>query len=84
MTMINPPDLRRSIGYLSQDSRLFHGSLRENLILGAPLPTQEWLISALQISGAISHFTKQSRGMDLFIFEGGIGLSGVQRQPVRT
>lgn len=82
MTMINPSDLRRSIGYLSQDSRLFHGSLRENLMLGAPLATQEQLISALQISGAISLITKQSRGMDLVILEGGIGLSGGQRQSV--
>lgn len=82
MTLINPSDLRRSIGYLSQDSRLFHGSLRENLMLGAPLATREELLQALTISGAISLVSRQSKGMDLVILEGGLGLSGGQRQSV--
>lgn len=33
---IDPADLRRDIGYLSQNSRLFFGSLRENITLGSP------------------------------------------------
>ncbi|MGL5699923.1 MAG: ABC transporter transmembrane domain-containing protein, partial [Kluyvera sp.] len=43
---IDPGDVRRQIGYLSQDSRLFFGTLRQNLMLGHPHATDAELIQA--------------------------------------
>lgn len=82
MALLDPADIRRNIGYLSQSSRLFHGTLRENLTLGSPLATEKDLIGAMEVSGAIDLVRHQSRGLDLVLQEGGHGLSGGQRQTV--
>ena len=77
---IDPADVRRDISLMSQNSTLFHGSLRENLMLGAPRATDEELYTALKITGAFDFIQKLSTGLDYVIAEGGMGLSGGQRQ----
>lgn len=77
---IDPADVRRDISLMSQNSTLFHGSLRENLMLGAPRATDEELYAALKITGAFDFIQKLSTGLDYVIAEGGMGLSGGQRQ----
>lgn len=82
MAHIDPVDVRRQIGLLSQDSRLFFGTLRQNLMLGHPHATDQELIQALRISGALSMVQKDAASLDRMINEGGRGLSGGQRQMV--
>ena len=77
---IDPADVRRDIGLLTQNSRLFHGSLRENLIMGAGQASDQEIIAALEITGALEFVRQCPTGMDHLILEGGLGLSGGQRQ----
>ena len=77
---IDPADVRRDLGLMGQNARLFHGSLRDNLLLGAPDASDEELLSALDISGAGEVVKKLPAGLDHMIQEGGLGLSGGQRQ----
>lgn len=82
MTKVEPADIRRQLGYLSQDSRLFFGTLRQNLMLGYPHATDQEMIQALRISGALSMVQADASSLDKIINEGGRGLSGGQRQMV--
>lgn len=80
MAHIDPADVRRDVGIMSQNSRLFHGTIRENLLLGAPLASDEDLLHALHMTGAIEFIQKIPTGLDYVITEGGLGLSGGQQQ----
>ena len=80
LSHIDPADVRRDVGLLTQSARLFHGSLRENLTLGAPHATDAELVAALQAAGAWSFVQKLADGLDHPVLEGGLGLSGGQRQ----
>ncbi|KUJ81655.1 type I secretion system permease/ATPase [Microbulbifer flavimaris] len=77
---LDPADLRRDIGLLSQNSTLFHGTLRENLTLGAPQASDEEILWALKMSCAEDFVRRLPRGLDHMVLEGGKGLSGGQRQ----
>lgn len=77
---LDPADVRRDVGLLSQNSRLFHGTIRENLTLGAPNATDQALLDALEVSGANEFIRKLPDGLEHVILEGGMGLSGGQRQ----
>lgn len=80
MGHIDPADIRRDIGLMSQNAGLVHGTIRENLMLGAPMATDEELMKALDMSGAIDFIQKIPTGLDYVIAEGGRGLSGGQKQ----
>lgn len=73
-------DLRRDVGILTQNGRLFHGTVRENLLLGAPRATDEEIQAALALSGADEFVRRLPSGLDYQILEGGGGMSGGQRQ----
>ena len=77
---IDPMDVRRGIGSLTQNSRLFHGTLRENLTMGAPNASSDELLSALTLSGAIDFVSRLRDGLEHIVLEGGLGLSGGQLQ----
>ena len=72
--------LRETVGYLPQDVRLFGGTLRENLTMGLGQPTDEHLHEALMLTGLNRFVAQLSLGLDTPIREGGVGLSGGQRQ----
>lgn len=80
MAHIDPADVRRDIGLVSQNARLFHGSLRDNLVLGAPNATDDEIVHALEATGAWQFVSRLPMGLDHMIQEGGLGLSGGQRQ----
>ena len=82
ISRIDPVDLRRQLGWLSQDSRLFFGTLRQNLMLGNPHASEQEMLQALRVSGAISLVQQDAASLDRIINEGGRGLSGGQRQMV--
>lgn len=76
---IAPDVLRRTLGYLPQDTRLLNGTLRENLLLGLADPGDAALIGAIDEVGLADLVGAHPRGLDLPIGEGGKGLSGGQR-----
>lgn len=80
LSHIDPADVRRDVGLLTQNSRLFHGTLRENLMMGAPHASDQDVLEALALTGALEFISKFPLGMDHMILEGGLGLSGGQRQ----
>lgn len=80
LPLIDPADVRRDMGLLNQNASLFHGTLRENLTLGAPQATDEEMLEALTLSGALAFVQNRPDGLDHVILEGGVGLSGGQRQ----
>lgn len=82
MGQIDPRDLRRNIGYLSQDVRLFAGSLRDNLNLNQLERDDSRLMAALDFAGLGAYVRSHHKGLDLDISDGGGGLSIGQRQSI--
>lgn len=82
MAQIDVGDLRNNTSLLSQESRLFHGSLKENLKLGSPLATEDDVTLALNVSGAIDVIKSLPKGLETGVLEGGAGLSGGQKQSI--
>lgn len=80
LSQIDPADLRRNVGLLTQNSRLFHGTIRENVLMGAPHASQSDMTDALSMVGADAFLARLPLGLDYRILEGGRGLSGGQQQ----
>jgi len=80
LNLIDPSDVRRDVALLNQNAHLFYGTIRENLTLGAPLASDEDVLKALAITGALHFIKEKKEGLDHIILEGGIGFSGGQRQ----
>jgi len=79
---IDPADWRANVGYVSQDSRLFYGSLRENVMLGRPDATIHELLRVGKLTGVDALAADSPHGWNLPIGENGDGLSGGQKQLV--
>jgi len=79
---IDPADLRRSIGYVPQDSFLFYGTIKENIMLGMPHASNQAILQAANIAGVTDFVRKHPSGFDLQAGERGENLSGGQRQSV--
>jgi ATP-binding cassette subfamily C protein LapB len=77
-----PEFVREHIGYLPQDVRLYQGTLRENLTLGLPSPSDSQILRAAAMTGLDRVIQTHPKGLALEITEGGRGLSGGQRQLV--
>ena len=82
MTHLAPEFVREHVGYLPQDVRLFNGTLRDNLTLGLPSPSDSQILKACQATGLDRVIQGHPKGLELEITEGGRGLSGGQRQLV--
>jgi ATP-binding cassette subfamily C protein LapB len=76
---IAPDVLRRAIGYLAQDTRLLNGTLRDNVMMGLPVPGDDEIIEQASLIGLKDFIASHPKGLDLPIAEGGRGLSGGQR-----
>ncbi|KJY84505.1 ABC transporter [Vibrio galatheae] len=75
-------DIRRNIGCVPQDSQLFYGSIRDNITLGRPLADDRDVLDAANRAG-VTVFTQQDpAGLERQVGEGGLLLSGGQRQAV--
>ena len=82
MGQIEPRDLRRLIGYLGQDVRLFAGTLRDNLNLTMLERDDARLQAALDFAGLGPFVKAHHKGLDLEIKDNGAGLSIGQRQSI--
>lgn len=79
---IDPADLRRNIGYVSQDNYLFFGSVRDNIAFGAPHLDQKTIDRAAEVAGVTDFLHSHPMGFDLPVGERGMALSGGQRQAI--
>lgn len=77
---IDPADVRRDVGLVTQTSRLFHGTVRENLTLGAPAASDAEIMATLAAVGADGLVRRLRDGLGHVVQEGGRGLSGGQVQ----
>jgi ATP-binding cassette subfamily B protein len=75
-------DLRRAIGFVSQDVYLFHGTVRENIAYGTFDATDEDIVEAARIAEAHDFVMGLPNGYDTIVGERGQKLSGGQRQRI--
>lgn len=73
-------DLRSQIGFVTQDTNLFSGSIRENLLFVNPAATEEDLNDALAKAACTNLLLRAENGLDTMIGEGGLKLSGGEKQ----
>jgi len=79
---IDPVDLRRAIGHVPQDPMLFYGSLKHNLLIGAPHAGEREMLHAARIAGVDDFAAHHPKGYAMNIGERGESLSGGQRQSI--
>jgi ATP-binding cassette subfamily B protein len=72
--------IREKIGFVSQDSQLFSGSIRENLLFVNPKATDEECYEALKKAACDSLLERADKGLDSVIGEGGVKVSGGEKQ----
>lgn len=77
---LNIIDLRKLFGYVTQNSILFHESVKNNLLVSNPKASNEEIYSALKISNSLSFVEKLPDGIETIIGENGNKLSGGQKQ----
>ncbi len=75
-------DMRRQVGLCLQDAELFTGTLRENILLGAPQASAADLERAVELAGVDAFSSHHPEGLEMHIEERGRSLSGGQRQAV--
>jgi ATP-binding cassette, subfamily C, bacterial LapB len=79
---IDPADLRRNIGYVSQDYSLLYGTVYENISLSTPWAGDQMVLQAAKLAGVDMFIKQHPLGFLMPIGEQGLGLSGGQRQAV--
>jgi ATP-binding cassette subfamily B protein len=72
--------LRNQIGFVTQDTQLFAGSIKENLLFVAPNATDAEILDALQKAACGSLLARANKGIDTMIGEGGVKVSGGEKQ----
>jgi len=82
INQIDPADLRKNIGYLSQDIELLRGTIRENIAYKDLHVNDEKLIQAAAVSGVDLFVNQLPQGFDTQVGEDGGFLSGGQRQAI--
>jgi ATP-binding cassette subfamily B protein len=73
-------DLRNQIGFVTQDTQLFSGTIKENLLFVNPMATDEELTEALHKASCQNLLQRAEKGLDTMIGEGGLKLSGGEKQ----
>lgn len=79
---IDPHALRRSVAYVPQDIQLFAGTVRENIVVGAPWTEGERVLEVARAAGLETLLADSAEGLDRRVGERGEGLSGGQRQGI--
>jgi ATP-binding cassette subfamily B protein len=73
-------EFRERVGLVTQETQLFSGSIRQNLLFVRPAASDEECLAALEQASAQSILEHTGQGLDTLIGEGGIRLSGGERQ----
>ena len=72
--------LREKIGFVTQDTQLFSGTIRENLVFVNPTASDAECMKVLQQAAVNSLLSRADRGLDTLIGEGGVKVSGGEKQ----
>ncbi len=72
--------LRRRVGFVAQETQLFAGTVRENLLFVKPDASEQECLAALELAQASSLLERSDQGLDTRIGEGGLKLSGGEKQ----
>lgn len=73
-------DLRRQIGIVQQQSYIFNGTIRENLLYGKLRATEEEILEACRRAHIYDYISSLDKQLDTVVGEGGVSLSGGQAQ----
>ena len=79
-TKIHFDDLRNQIGFVTQDTNLFSGTIRENLMFVNPAASEAELNEVLRKASCTQLLERAEKGLDTMIGEGGLKLSGGEKQ----
>jgi len=79
---IDPAELRKNIGYVPDEPLLFFGTVRDNIVLGAPYVDDLAVLRAADISCSSYFINRHPQGFDMPIGERGLGLSSGQKQSI--
>ena len=74
--------LRNNVGIVSQETYLFNGSIRENLLYAKPDATEEELIEACKKANIYDFVSSQEEGLDTMVGNRGLKLSGGEKQRI--
>ncbi|HET6767988.1 MAG TPA: ABC transporter ATP-binding protein [Chitinophagaceae bacterium] len=77
---INFEDLRNQIGFVTQDTQLFSGTIKENLMFVNPAAPEEELYDVLNKASCQHLLSRAEKGLETMIGEGGLKLSGGEKQ----
>jgi ATP-binding cassette subfamily C protein LapB len=80
MQQLSKDNVSNTIGYLEQDTKLFSGTLRDNLTIGLVNITDEQILKVCKLTGLIGLISALPKGLDTEVPEGGESVSGGQRQ----
>lgn len=72
--------LRNKLGYVTQDTQLFSGTIKENLLFVNPSASDEECLKVMKQSACTSILTRSEKGIDTLIGENGVKLSGGEKQ----
>lgn len=75
-------ELRNQIGFVTQDTQLFAGTIKENLLFVNPKATEQELAAALEKSSCTALLERAEKGIETVIGEGGLKLSGGEKQRI--
>lgn len=73
-------EVRGQIGFVTQDTQLFSGTIRENLLFVNPKATEREMLDALESAACQNLLARGENGIDSVIGEGGIKISGGEKQ----
>lgn len=79
-TKINKEELRKQIGFVTQETQLFAGTIRENLLFVNSKATDAECLDALQKAQCQNLLERGGKGLDTVIGEGGVKVSGGEKQ----
>ncbi len=77
---IDLDELREKIGFVTQDTQLFSGTIKENLLFVNPGASDEECLDVLEKSAAGNLLARADKGLDSIIGEGGVKVSGGEKQ----
>jgi ATP-binding cassette subfamily C protein LapB len=80
MQQLAKDNISNTIGYLEQDTKLFSGTLRDNLSIGLVNVSDEDILKTAKLTGLIGLISALPKGLDTEVPEGGESVSGGQRQ----
>jgi ATP-binding cassette, subfamily B, bacterial len=72
--------LRTQIGFVTQDTQLFAGTIKENLLFVNPNATDDEILDVLQKASCTSLLSRADKGIETLIGEGGVKVSGGEKQ----